>query len=537
MGIENIISQDFINNLSGLLPVFFQVMPEFLLLCLATMVLLVDAYLPRKVLTQEAELTNGFKVENYRFTFFLTNFVLLIIFVLLVIQNSNIFLPLSQISNDETTSSLINNMVVNDGLSYILKLFMVLFVFFSFYFSESYLTKNNMFSGEYYAMGLFSLLGMMVLVSSQNMLSLYIGLELFSLPVYAMVAMQRESLQSGEAALKYFVMGAIASSILLFGISLIYGMSGSLVLSEIASYKGSLLVPYTLGLVFICVGIVFKFGAAPFHMWMPDVYQGAPTPVTLFIATAPKLAATGMAIRLLNEGFFEISSSWGVILQMLALLSIAWGNIAAISQTNLKRLLAYSGISHMGFIILGFVSASMVNNGGAEGYSAALFYSITYALVSLAAFGFILMLGDGKYELTTLEDYKGLYYRKPWFALLLLILLLSMAGIPPFVGFFAKLLVIKNLLASGYIYSSVAAVLFTVIGVFYYLRLVWLMFFEKSSLELQRDKLSLQNDVMSHALSHVSTSRQFVISLICFFVLALGLYGQWLFNWCFVVFQ
>lgn len=244
-----------------------------------------------------------------------------------------------------------------------------------------------------------------------------------------------------------------------------------------------------------------------------------------------------LAIRLLNEGFVDLGASWGYILQLVAILSIAWGNIAAIAQTSLKRLLAYSGISHMGFIILGLVSASVGGDNSALGYSAALFYSITYALVSLAAFGFIMMLGDGKFELETLEDYKGLYYKKPWLALMLLILVFSMAGVPPFVGFFAKLLVIKSLLASGFVTSSIVAVLFTVVGAFYYLRLIWLMFFEKPMSDLNVDNIPLPSDVMSHAVNHIARTKKLVVSLNCLLVLALGLYGQFLFDWCAVVFK
>lgn len=526
MNINQLFSQDVI---TGLPVVLLEVLPEFSLLCLATLVLLVDAYLPRAVTSASDETP----VTNYKVTFWLTNLVLLVIFGLVYFQYNSSVVQEILAHADEVTTPLVKDMIINDGLSYILKLFMILFVLFSFYFSESYITNKNMFSGEFFAMGLFSLLGMMVLVSSQNMLTLYLGLELFSLPVYAMIAMQRKSLIAGEAALKYFVLGAIASGVLLFGISLTYGLSGSLVLSDISSAEAIGTVPFNLGLVFICVGIAFKFGAVPFHLWMPDVYEGAPTPATLFISAAPKLAALGMAIRLLHDGFSDISTSWAWILQVIALLSVSLGNVAAIAQTNLKRLLAYSGISHMGFILLGLVAASS----NEAGYSAALFYSITYALMSLAAFGFIMMLGDGKYELSTLEDYKGLYYKQPWLALMLLILVFSMAGVPPFVGFFAKLLVIKSLLTSNYLLTALFAILFSVVGAFYYIRLVWLMFFEKPMSLLNMDDFQLPNDVISEAEAHIVDSKKKVVSLVCLSVLVLGIYGQWLIAWCFEVFK
>lgn len=515
--------------ISGLPIVLQQVLPEFCLLCLATLVLLSDAYMPRKsvldtdITGKILHASDAFK--NFKLTFFLVNITLVIVFLLVLISSTD---PL--VTKNDAAMSLVGDMVVNDPLSYILKLFMIVLVFFSFYFSDAYLNNNKMFSGEYYAMGLFSLLGMMVLVSSKNMLTLYLGLELFSLPVYAMIAMQRDSVQAGEAALKYFVMGAIASGILLFGISLVYGLSGSLVLSDIANYTNFRSQPFILAMVFVCVGIAFKFGAAPFHMWMPDLYQGAPTPAALFVSAAPKLAAFGMAFRLLNDGLIGSSVSWGIILQVIALLSIGWGNIAAIAQTSLKRLLAYSGISHMGFILLGIVAASVSKN-LSVGYSSALFYVITYSLMSLAAFGFIMMLGNGKYELKDLEDYSGLYHKQPWLALMLMILLFSMAGVPPFVGFFAKMSVIKSLVESGFMYTAVIAVLFTVIGAFYYLRLVWLMFFEDP-----QDKVSTDGGSLTSVLALVQPKVKLLVSLNCLMVFALGLYSQWLLAWCMSVF-
>lgn len=523
--------QQFINQdmLSGLPIALVQVLPEFSLLCLATLVLLVDAYLPRAVSSASDETP----VSNYKITFWLVNLVL-VLTAFLIYAQSNCESLLTLVGQaDSVTSPLVKNMVTNDGLSYILKLFMVFFVFLSFYFSDSYITHNNMFSGEFYAMGLFSLLGMMVLVSSQNMLTLYLGLELFSLPVYAMIAMQRKSQKAGEAALKYFVMGAIASGILLFGISLVYGLSGSLVLSDIAAAKTQGTVPFNFAVIFICVGIAFKFGAVPFHLWMPDVYEGAPTPATTFISAAPKLAAFGMAVRLLNEGFFVISDNWALVLQVIALASIALGNVAAIAQTSLKRLLAYSGISHMGFIILGIVAAS----NSEVGFSSALFYAITYSLMSLAVFGFIMMLGNGKLELLELDDYKGFYTKYPWLSLMLLMVVFSMAGVPPFVGFFAKLFVIKSLIAAGYVNSAIFAVLFTVVGAYYYLRLIWLVFFEKPVSALGEDEQHLTKNLLGEAGDLIVSSRKNAVSLVCLSVLFLGVFSQYLLNWCLAVFK
>ena len=533
----NFISTEVTSNLPTMLR---HILPEFTLLCLALGVLIFDVFLPR-TRPQAGEFLDDSNIfKNYNLTFYLSTLVLLIVLTLLYCQHN--FFDLDTSLLDPVSYKLVNDMVSVDELSYILKMFMLVFVFGTFCLSNNFLTNNRMFSGEYYSMGLFSLLGMMILASSKNMLTIYLSLELFSLPIYAMVAMQRNSAQAGEAALKYFVMGAIASGLILFGISIVYGLTGSLVLADIANYtmqNAANSTPYILGLLFICAGIAFKFGAAPFHMWMPDVYQGAPTTVTLFIATAPKLAAFGMAVRFLAEAFVNVTDSWGFIMMLIGLLSIAWGNIAAVSQTNFKRLLAYSGVSHMGFILLGLVAAagsislSADHNmtQGVLGLSSSLFYAITYALMSLAIFGFILMLGHGKYELSNISDYQGLYYKKPWLSLLLLILLFSMAGVPPFVGFFSKFAIIRSLIAANYIYPAVIAVLFTVIGAFYYLKMVWLIFFMRPE---SHD--SLNHSIQNQALENINISQQTLISLVCLLVLALGLYSQGLMSWCVAVF-
>ncbi len=491
------------------------VLPEFALLCLATGLLILDCFLPRTV--------GEFK--NYRLTFWLVNLSAFIVLLLVYFQQDLIAYNLTSYANVslEIADSLTKHMLATDALSFILKVFMIIAVLISFYYSDHFLRTKQIFSGEYYAMGLFSLLGMMVLVSAVNMVTLYLGLELFSLPIYAMVASQRKSAEAGEAALKYFVMGAIASGILLFGMSIIYGISGSVSLTDISHYN-NINSAFVLGLVFVCVGIAFKFGAAPFHMWTPDVYQGAPTPVALFISAAPKLAAFGMAIRFLHEGFNFTQQSWGYIFYLLAVLSVAWGSFGALAQTNFKRLLAYSAISHMGFILLGLAIAS--TDGTA--YSATLFYVIVYTLMSLAVFGFILMYGDGKYELVNLEDYRGLYYKQPWLAFMLLMVLLSMAGVPPFIGFFSKMAIIQKVVANGYYYTAVGIVLLSVVGAYYYLKLLWLMFFERPQ--------TSQQIVLSYASNTIALDLKILVSVNCLLIIALGLYSQWLFAWCASVF-
>ena len=294
----------------------------------------------------------------------------------------------------------------------------------------------------------------------------------------AMVAMHRDSQTASEAAIKYFVLGALASGMLLYGISLLYGVSGTLELSTLANYiatqtqsESSLLLVF--GLVFVVVGIAFKLGAVPFHMWVPDVYEGAPTPVTLFIASAPKIAAFAMAIRLLVDGMQPLVFDWQGMLIILAVLSMATGNIIAISQTNIKRMLAYSTIAHIGFLLLGIISGTI------SGYAGSMFYVIVYALMSMGAFGMIILLGRKGYDADMIDDFKGLAERSPWFAFIMLILMFSMAGVPPFVGFWGKWFVIKEVIAAGYIWVAGLAVIFSVIGAYYYLRIVKLMYFDK----------------------------------------------------------
>jgi NADH-quinone oxidoreductase subunit N len=333
---------------------------------------------------------------------------------------------------------------------------------------------------------------MMVMISANSFLTLYLGLELMSLCLYALVALNRDSAASTEAAMKYFILGALSSGLLLYGMSMIYGATGSLDLREIAAQTRTLLsvtgadrVPMkpflVFGLVFVVAGIAFKVGVAPFHMWIPDVYHGAPTPVTLIIGSGPKLAALAMAIRLLVNGLLDLAQDWQQMLAIMALLSMAIGNITAIAQTNLKRMLAYSTIAHMGFMLLGLMSGVVGGNmrSAADAYSTSLFYGVVYVLMSLAAFGMILFLSRPGFESDTLDDMRGLSKRSPWHAFVMLVVMLSLAGLPPTVGFYAKLAVFQAAVAAGYIWLTVVAVLLSLVGAYYYLRIVKLMYFDE----------------------------------------------------------
>ncbi len=346
-----------------------------------------------------------------------------------------------------------------------------------FLYSYDYLRLRGLLKGEFFVLSLFALLGIMVLVSANSLLTLYLGVELQALSLYALVAFDRDSGVAAESAIKYFVLGSIASGALLFGMSIVYGVTGALELGQVSAAVVSLGGPNQIGLLFglafIIVGVAFKFGAVPFHMWVPDVYHGAPTAVTLMLSSAPKVASFALAYRLLAEGLSGLMPGWQDMLIFLAVLSMAIGNLVAIAQTNLKRMLAYSTISHVGFILLGILA------GTAEGYEAALYYTIAYVIMSLGGFGMIILLSRRGYEADSLEDFRGLNARSPWFAAIMLMLMFSMAGVPPFIGFWAKLAVIQAVLHVGYVWLAVAAVLFSVVGAFYYLRVVKLMYFDE----------------------------------------------------------
>lgn len=362
-----------------------------------------------------------------------------------------------------------------DRMAQALKVVTLLTVSMVFVYSTDYLHRRALLKGEYYVLGLFATLGGMVLISAGSLITLYLGLELMSLCLYAMVAFDRESGIAAESAIKYFVLGSMASGTLLYGMSILYGVTGSLELAAIANaVQGGFAdnIGLIFGIAFLIVGIGFKLGAVPFHMWIPDVYEGSPTCVTVFIGTASKLAAFALAMRLLPEALAASQPDWSQMLVVLSVLSIAIGNVVAIAQTNLKRMLAYSTISQVGYILLGILS------GTAQGYQAAMFYMVSYVIVASGAFGMILLLARQGFEADKLVDFKGLNARSPWFAGMMAILMFSLAGLPPFVGFWAKLGVIQAVLAVGYTWLAVVAVLFSVVGAFFYLRIVKLMYFD-----------------------------------------------------------
>lgn len=368
-----------------------------------------------------------------------------------------------------------NHTFVRDPMADLLKVFLFIIVGGAFLCSRDYLERRNLFKGEFYVLGLTGVLGMMILISAANLLTVYVGLELFTLSTYAMVALQRDSTRATEAAMKYFVLGALASGLLLYGMSMIYGAVGSLDLSAIREALTDISsdeLVLAFGLAFVVVGVAFKFGAAPFHMWIPDVYEGAPTAVTVYIGSAPKLAAFAMAIRLLEDGLGGLNGYWTDMLVFLSILSLGIGNVLAIAQTSLKRMLAYSTISHVGFIFLGLVAATP------EGYAAAMFYAISYAIMAVGAFGMIILLSRSGFEAEDLDDFKGLNQRSPWFAFMMLMLMASLAGFPPFLGFYAKLLVLKAVIDVHMTWLAGVAVFFAIVGAFYYLRVIKMMYFD-----------------------------------------------------------
>ncbi len=371
----------------------------------------------------------------------------------------------------------LNDMYVRDDLGGVLKITMLLLTSVAFVYARKYLRDTKLWTHEFFLLGMFAVLGMMIMASANNLMIVYLGLELQALSLYAMVAFNRDDNDSSEAAMKYFILGALASGLLLYGISILYGLSGKLDIAGVAAYIASQNVmqniPLLLALVFIVSGIAFKFGAVPFHMWVPDVYQGAPTAVTLFLGSVPKLAAVAMLMRVLAETLGDARPGWAQMLMVFGLLSVFLGNIIAIAQFNLKRMLAYSTISHMGFILV----AALTGEGG--GYTAVLFYTITYALMAAGGFAVLILLSREGFEAQTLDDLKGLNDRNPWYAFIMMVLLFSMAGIPPTVGFYAKLLVIQSVVQAGYIWPAIFMVVMSVIGAFYYLRAIKMMYFDK----------------------------------------------------------
>ncbi|MFC1589467.1 NADH-quinone oxidoreductase subunit NuoN [Pseudomonadota bacterium] len=465
--------------------------PEIFLLSMACVVLVVDAFISD---------------DKRDFSYLLAQFSLLITFGLVMI---------SQVDGRVVS---FNGMFVQDAMSIVLKLFILALSAITFVYSRDYLKDRNIFKGEYYVLGLFAVLGMMLMVSANNLLMIYLGLELLSLCLYAMVAFNRDNGNASEAAMKYFVLGAIASGMLLYGMSILYGLSGSLVISDIAvavNQATDTRIGMVFALVFILVALAFKLGAVPFHMWVPDVYQGSPTAVTVFIGTAPKLAGFAMIIRLLVEGMGELQADWQQMLTILAVLSMATGNVIAIAQSNIKRMLAYSTISHVGFILLGILA------GTKEAYASAMFYTIAYAVMSLGSFGIIMLLARKGFEAENLDDFRGLNQRSPWFAFLMMVLMLSMAGVPPTLGFWAKLSVLKVIVEIDMLWLALVAVFFSIIGVFYYLRVIKVMYFDDA---VDDQPLTCSRDM------------QITLSSNALLVLAWGLYPAGLMALCLSVF-
>ena len=376
----------------------------------------------------------------------------------------------------ESTVLTFNNAFVLDKLALVLKLSIYLSAFLTFLYSRQYNEDRHIPANEFYVLGLLSVLGMMILVSGHSLLTIFLGLELLSLPIYAMVALQRGKARCVEAAMKYFVIGSIATGMLLYGMSMIFGATESLDIGKIAQFitqmSMSQSVIFIFGMVFLIAAIAFKLGAAPFHMWVPDVYDGAPSSATLFLATAPKIAAFGLVIRLLVEMMPSLHVQWQEVWIVIAILSMAIGNFVAIVQRSLKRLLAYSSIAHMGYMILGLVCATP------RGNAAALFYIISYTIMTLGAFGMIILMSRAGFEANDIKDFAGLNSRNPWLAFLMLIVMFSMAGIPPLVGFIAKVGVLEALIKANLIWLAVIAILFAIVGVYYYIRVIKVMYFE-----------------------------------------------------------
>ena len=373
---------------------------------------------------------------------------------------------------------------VLDTMGSTFKVFIMGFAIIALVYTRHYLKAHELLRNEYFILALMSILGMMVMVSGHSLLTLYMGLEIMSLSLYALIASARDRSVAIEAALKYFVLGAIASGLLLYGMSMIYGITGSLDIAQISNFAraSTLASQQTLilnfGLVFLVIGVAFKLGAVPFHMWVPDVYQGSPTSVTMFLSTVPKIAAIALLIRLLIDGLGDLQHYWSDLLMIIAVLSIALGSLVALMQSNIKRMLAYSTISHIGFVLLGFVT------GVVEGYGAAVFYVLVYILMSLAAFGSIIVLNKNGFEADQISDYQGLSKHSPWFALIILVVMLSMAGVPPFIGFYSKLFILQQVIAEGYVILAVIAVVFAVISAYYYLQIIKTMYFDDADKEI-----------------------------------------------------
>ncbi len=429
---------------------FLHVLPEIVVLVAGSLILLVDLWLPD---------------DRRHVSYWLTQLSLLVATCVTLLG-----------LNDEISHAF-HDVVVADMVADALRILSFVALSLVLFYSRTYLTLRGLFRGETFVLMLFALLGMQILITANNFLTLYLGLELMSLSLYALVALQRDEAAPAEAAMKYFVLGALASGILLYGMSMIYGATGTLQIDLVAqalaagSGNHALLI---FGLVFVVSAIAFKLGAVPYHMWVPDVYQGAPTAITLLIGTVPEYAAFAMLLRLLGGALSspEMTMQWQSMLAILALLSVTLGHVVAIAQSNLKRMLAYSTIANMGYVLMGFLGADV------NGYTAAMFYILAYVMTSLVSFGMILLLSRAGFEADRIDDLKGLNRRSPWWAFIMLLAMFSLAGLPPTIGFYGKLMVLQSAVKAGYLWLAVVGVLAALVGAFYYLRVVKLMYFD-----------------------------------------------------------
>ena len=410
--------------------------------------------------------------------------------------------------------TVLGGMFVRDTMADVLKIVACIVSALSLFYAWPYLRARGLYKGEVPVLMLFAAVGMLLLISAGSLVMVYLGLEMLALCSYALVAIDRDNPRASEAAMKYFVLGSLASGLLLYGMSLLYGATGTLDLAQIhgaveATQRNTLLLT---GAVFLVAGIAFKFGAAPFHMWLPDTYQGAPTAITLFIGAAPKLASFAMAYRLLEAGLGPLDDQWRLLLAALAALSLFVGNLIALAQADLKRMLAYSTISHVGFLLMGFAG------GGAQGYAAAMFYAISYAIMAAASFGAIVALSNRGFEADAIDDFRGLNARSPWMAGLVLCVMVSLAGVPPFLGFWAKLAVLRAALQGDLLWLAIVGIVFAVIGAFYYLRIIKVMYFDEPA----QAQPPMQDDRPLRIAFGVNA-----LSL-----LALGLFWNPIMDWC-----
>lgn len=466
--------------MSFVIPSFAPALPEIVLLTLASLLLIADTIWSKR--SQFA-------------TYYATQAILLV----------TVFIIALSFTNDRVLT--FDGSFVRDSFADILKIFILLISAGIFVFSKEYLQQKQFYQGEFFTLGLFGVLGMMVMVSANNLITMYLGLEIMSLALYAMIAMRKEDKVASESAMKYFVLGALATGMLLYGFSMIYGATGHIQFDHMAAKiaSGSVdQVVLSFGIVFIVIGLAFKLGAVPFHMWMPDVYHGAPTAMTLYLGTAPKIAGFAMMYRILVEGLPGVVADWQELLIMLSVLSMVVGSIAAIAQTNLKRMLAYSGIGHIGFMLLGFIAINP------DGYSAAMLYTLIYAVTGLAGFGIIVAFARTGNEFDTLDDFKGMNQKNPWMAFMMLLTMFSMAGVPPLLGFYAKVIVIEEVVKAGFVWLAVVAVITAVISAFYYLRVVKVMYFD--------------SPIEGTPSVPVAKSMTYAVSLVAIALLVFGLY-------------